>query len=46
MELLLPPTKGMLILVKPLQPENADEPMLVTEVGIVMLVSPLHPSNA
>ena len=34
------------MLVSPLQPENAEYPMLVTEDGIVMLVSPLHHSNA
>ena len=30
----------------PLQPENADHPMLVTLSGIVTLVSPLQPQNA
>ena len=34
------------IFIKPLQPENADLPMLVTESGIVILVKPLQPENA
>ena len=37
---------GIVILVKPLQSENAPLPMLVTLSGIVMLVKPLHPQNA
>ena len=32
--------------VKPLQPENAPFPMLITLSGIVMLVSPLQSLNA
>ena len=32
--------------VKPLQPENAELPMLVTLSGIVTLVKPLQPENA
>ena len=35
-----------LIAVKPLHPENAQSPMLVTLSGIVTLVKPLHPENA
>jgi hypothetical protein len=34
------------ILVKPLQPLNAEEPMLVTLFGISILVKPLQPLNA
>ena len=34
---------GIVILVKPLHPENALRPMLVTLSGIVILVKPLHP---
>jgi len=37
---------GNHIAVNPLQPENADDPMLVTESGIVTLVKPLQPENA
>ena len=33
-------------LVRPLQPSNAEDPMLVTLSGIVMLVRPLQPENA
>ena len=33
-------------LVNPLQPENAEDPMLVTLSGIVTLASPLQPENA
>ena len=32
--------------VKPLQPSNADHPMLVTLFGISIEVKPLHPQNA
>ena len=31
---------------RPLQPENAEPPMLVTESGIVTDVRPLQPENA
>ena len=34
------------MLVKPLQPENALLPILVTLFGIVMLIKPLQPENA
>ena len=37
---------GMVMDVKPLQPEKADRSMLVTLFGIVMDVSPLHPEKA
>ena len=37
---------GIVILVNPLQKENADSPMHVTEFGIVTLVKLLHLSNA
>ena len=40
------PTNGIVILVSPLQPLNADSPILVTPLGIVILVSELQPSNA
>ena len=43
---MLPPTNGMVMLSKPLQPENAPLAMLVTLSGIVMLVSELQPENA
>ena len=33
---------GMVMLVRPLQPENAFHPMLVTELGMVTLVRPLQ----
>jgi hypothetical protein len=36
---------GIVTLVRPLQPENADAPILVTESGIVTLVSALHPKK-
>ena len=34
------------MLASPLQPENAESPMLATLFGIVTLVSPLQPENA
>ena len=34
----LAPTNGKVISVKPLHPENAEEPMLVTLLGIAILV--------
>ena len=34
---------GIVMLVKPVQPENVEEPMLVTQSGIVMLVKPVQP---
>ena len=34
---------GIVMLVRPVQPENAWISMLVTEFGIVMLVSPVQP---
>ena len=34
---------GIVTLVRPLQPENAESPMLVTLLGIVTLVRPLQP---
>ena len=37
---------GIVMLVSPVQPENASLPMLVTLFGIVMLVSPVQPENA
>ena len=37
---------GIVTLVRPLQPANADLPMLVTPFGIVTLVSPRQPENA
>ena len=37
---------GIVILVSPVQPENAEEPIEVTESGIVMLVSESKLSNA
>ena len=37
---------GIVILVKPVQPENASYPMLVTLFGIVILVKPVQPENA
>ena len=40
------PTNGKVMLVSPLQPENALDPMLVTLDGIVTEVRPLQPSNA
>ena len=46
LEVLLPPTNGMVISSRPLQPENAESPMLVTLDGISMLVRPLQYQNA
>ena len=43
---LLPPTNGISILVKPLQPLNAELPIVVTLLGIVTLVKLLQPLNA
>ena len=40
------PTNGKVMLVSPLQPENALDPMLVTLDGIVTEVSLLQPENA
>ena len=37
---------GMVIEVKPLQPEKALLPMLVTLLGMVMEVKPLQPQKA
>ena len=37
---------GMVMLVRPSQPENAEPPMLVTPFGMVMLVRLLQPQNA
>ena len=37
---------GITILVKPVQPENAELPMLVTPSPIVTLVKPVQPENA
>ena len=37
---------GIVMLVSPEQPLNADSPILVTLLGIVMLVSPSQLSNA
>ena len=37
---------GIVMLVSPLQPENAALPMEVTLLPIVMLVSPVQPENA
>ena len=37
---------GIVTLVNPLHPENAEEPMDVTLLGIVTLVNLLHPRNA
>ena len=34
------------MLVKPVQPENAEPPIVVTLEGIFMLVKPVQPSNA
>ena len=41
-----PPTKGNVILLRLEQPENAEEPMLVTLSGIVILVRLEQPENA
>ena len=35
--------EGMVMLVKPVQPENAPSPMYVTDEGMVMLVKPVQP---
>ena len=37
---------GMVIEVKPVQPEKAEEPMLVTLFGMVIEVKPLQPLKA
>ena len=37
---------GMVMLVRPLQPQNASSPMLVTELPIVTLVRLVQPENA
>ena len=37
--------EGMVMLVRPVQLENADLPMVVTLSGMVMLVRPKQPSN-
>ena len=37
---------GIVTLVRPVQPENAEFPMLVTLLGIVTLVRPVQPLNA
>ena len=37
---------GIVILVKPVQHQNAQPPILVTLSGIVTLVKLVHPSNA
>ena len=37
---------GIVILVRLVQPENTDAPILVTELGIVILVSAIQSSNA
>ena len=37
---------GIVIEVKPVQPENALPPMLVTPSGIVIEVRPVQPENA
>ena len=42
----LAPTNGNTIDSRPLQPENAEEPMLVTLSGTVICIIPLHPENA
>jgi hypothetical protein len=34
---------GIVTLVRPVQPENAEDPMLVTLLGIVTLVRPVQP---
>ena len=46
LEVLLPPTNGRVISSRPLQPSNAEPPMIVTLDGISMLVRPLQPENA
>ena len=37
---------GIVTLVRPLQPENAWDPILITLLGIVTLIRPLQPPNA
>ena len=37
---------GIVMLVRPLQPENAEDPMLVTPLPSVTLVSPPQSENA
>ena len=37
---------GMVIAVRPVQPKNAPDPMLVTRLETVMLVRPVQPKNA
>jgi hypothetical protein len=37
---------GIVMLVKPVQPSKANDPMLVTLEGIVMLVNPVQPEKA
>ena len=37
---------GIVIEVKPVQPENAEPPILVTLSGIVIEVKPVQPENA
>ena len=44
--LALSPTKGSVMLVRPLQPPNALSPMVVTLLGIVILVRLVQPENA
>ena len=36
----------MITLVKPIQPQKADSPIEVTELGMVTLVKPLQPEKA
>ena len=36
----------MVTLVRPVQPENAERPMVVTELPMLTLVKPLQPENA
>jgi hypothetical protein len=36
----------MVILVKPEQPEKAEDPIVVTVEGMVILVKPVHPEKA
>ena len=37
---------GMVMLVRPVQPQNVPSPMLVTELGMMMLVRPVQSENA
>ena len=37
---------GMVMALRPVQPLNAPDPILVTRLGIVMLVRPVQPLNA